>query len=146
MREIMKMILRGLGVGQVLSAGDVAGALAIAGRTTPDLIFIDWCMAPEGGLDLVRRLRDPADPLCPFVPIVMCTGHSDIHHVRTARDAGVTEFLAKPVSVASVARRIEEVIHRPRNFVRANGFFGPDRRRASRDFAGHDRRGGNPAA
>jgi len=145
MRDILKAILRGLGVGEVLMAGDVAGALEIVGETRPDLIFVDWCMQPEGGLDLVRTIRNDPDSSCPFVPIIMCTGHTEPHHVMTARDAGVTEFLAKPVSIDAVARRLEEVIRRPRLFVRARPYFGPDRRRMAKGFNGFDRRAAGAA-
>jgi two-component system, chemotaxis family, chemotaxis protein CheY len=140
MREIMKTILEGLGVGEVLLARDGEHAFRILQRSTPDLIFVDWCMAPMNGLDLVRSLRNNRDSPCPFVPIIMCTGYTEALHVTTARDAGVTEFLAKPVSAEAVARRIEEVIRRPRNFVRADRFFGPDRRRLTRVHLGSGRR------
>jgi len=136
MREIMKTILQGLGVGEVLTARTADEAFEVLQRKLPDLIFVDWCMAPVSGLDLVRRLRGDPDSPCPFVPIVMCTGYTEMLHVMEARDAGVTEFLAKPVSADAVARRIEEVIRRPRNFVRADRFFGPDRRRLTRAATG----------
>jgi two-component system, chemotaxis family, chemotaxis protein CheY len=140
MREIMKTILQGLGVGEVLLARSADETFEVLQRKVPDLIFADWCMAPVSGLDLVRRLRSDPDSPCPFVPIIMCTGYTEALHVVEARDAGVTEFLAKPVSAAAVARRIEEVIRRPRNFVRADRFFGPDRRRLARAPSGSGRR------
>jgi two-component system chemotaxis response regulator CheY len=140
MREIMKTILRGLGVGNVLLARDSAQALGLLQRQVPDLIFVDWCMPEMDGLELVRHLRTAPDSPCPFVPIIMCTGFTETLHVTKARDTGVTEFLAKPVSAEAVARRIEEIIHRPRDFVRASRFFGPDRRRRKAGSGGSGRR------
>jgi hypothetical protein len=49
--------------------------------------------------------------------------------VFEARDAGVTEFVAKPVTAKAVLERIHAVIYRPRPFVRTKDYFGPDRRR-----------------
>jgi DNA-binding response OmpR family regulator len=49
--------------------------------------------------------------------------------VEAARDAGVTEFLAKPIAAHNLFARITEILERPRAFVRCGSYFGPDRRR-----------------
>jgi hypothetical protein len=49
--------------------------------------------------------------------------------VEAARDAGVTELLAKPVTAGHLFARIAEIVERPRAFVRTDTYFGPDRRR-----------------
>jgi two-component system chemotaxis response regulator CheY len=140
MREVFKIILEGLGVGEVLLARSGPEALRILKRREPDVIFVDWRMPAMNGLDFVRHLRTAPDSPCRFVPIVMCTGHTEAAHVVEARDTGITEFLAKPVSANAVAQRIEEIIRRPRDFVRASRFFGPDRRRLTRGFSGSGKR------
>jgi DNA-binding response OmpR family regulator len=63
------------------------------------------------------------------VPIIMITGHTERYRVEAARDAGVTEFLAKPVTAHNLFARITEILERPRAFVRCDRYFGPDRRR-----------------
>jgi DNA-binding response OmpR family regulator len=63
------------------------------------------------------------------VPIIMITGHTEKHQVEAARDAGITEFLIKPITAQSLFSRITEVVERPRAFVRCESYFGPDRRR-----------------
>jgi CheY-like chemotaxis protein len=74
-----------------------------------------------------------------FVPVIMVSGAADQYVVEGARDAGVSEFLAKPFSARSVADRILHVINYPRQFVLAPGYFGPDRRRMQIAVP-HDRR------
>jgi len=59
----------------------------------------------------------------------MITGHGERQYVERARDAGVTEFLIKPVTPRGLFLRIQEVIERPRPFVKSPAFIGPDRRR-----------------
>jgi DNA-binding response OmpR family regulator len=59
------------------------------------------------------------------------TGFSEKRRVFQARDAGVTEFLVKPFNARDLYRRIAQLIERPRQFVRSEDFFGPDRRRGS---------------
>ena len=59
-----------------------------------------------------------------------------------ARDSGITEFLVKPYTAKTLYDKIEAIIERPRNFVKADGFFGPDRRRKKVNYMGQDRRQG----
>jgi DNA-binding response OmpR family regulator len=61
--------------------------------------------------------------------IVMMTGYSHKIRVEEARDVGVTEFLVKPFRARDLYARIEQLIEKPRRFVEAEAFFGPDRRR-----------------
>jgi two-component system chemotaxis response regulator CheY len=57
-----------------------------------------------------------------------------------ARDAGITEFLAKPVSATLIYRRIAAMVENPRDFVETGSFFGPDRRRRAAGPKGAERR------
>lgn len=86
-------------------------------------------MKPMDGISFTRIVRnDPASPN-PYVPVILMTGFSEKRRVLQARDAGVTEFLVKPFNAHDLYKRIVQVIERPRQFVRAEDFFGPDRRR-----------------
>jgi hypothetical protein len=61
--------------------------------------------------------------------------------VQEARNTGVNEFLAKPLTARGVVERISQVIDHPRPYVKTEGYFGPDRRRrADPGFAGPFRR------
>jgi hypothetical protein len=60
--------------------------------------------------------------------------------VCLARDAGITEFLAKPVSATLIYRRIAAMVENPRDFVETSSFFGPDRRRRAIGPTGSERR------
>jgi hypothetical protein len=61
--------------------------------------------------------------------------------VRLARDAGINEFLAKPVSVKAIMSRLLAVIEHPRPFVRTKVYFGPcRRRRGAAQYQGPERR------
>ena len=96
-------------------------------------------------LEVSRRLRTDPDSPNPYIPVIMMTGHTDRAKVMQARDAGVTEFLVKPISSRLLCQRLQAVIDRPRPFVRAKSFFGPDRRRrSSLDFGGEERRSAQP--
>jgi FixJ family two-component response regulator len=59
----------------------------------------------------------------------MLTGYTEIERVMEARDSGITEFLAKPISARTLYSRLCSVVDQPRSFVNSEEFAGPDRRR-----------------
>ena len=76
----------------------------------------------------------------------MLTGHSEKKRVVSARDAGVTEFLAKPISAKGLYQRIVNVVANPRPFIKTKTYFGPDRRRnVNPNYVGTERRKGGKA-
>ena len=56
-----------------------------------------------------------------------------------ARDAGVNDFIAKPVSADSLHKRLARLVENPQEFVENDAYFGPDRRRRDLDTS-KDRR------
>lgn len=141
MRALVKSILHALGVKSILEAGDGADAFKELRHFPADVIICDWSMSPLDGLDFVRMVRTGSDSPNPFVPIIMLTGHTEMHRVMEARDSGVHEFLAKPISAKGIYSRIRAIIESPRPFIRAGLYFGPDRRRkAMPNYNGPERR------
>jgi two-component system, chemotaxis family, chemotaxis protein CheY len=104
------------------------------------IVFADNLMAPMNGIEMVRNIRAGVDGINSFIPVIMVSGYSDIVHIMEARDAGINEFLAKPVSAKLIYLRICSVIESPRSFVNSEEFFGPDRRRRPVDIDGDERR------
>jgi len=141
MRELLVSTLRSLGIVQTVAYPDCATAIERLklSRTDPvaaelgtvDLIMSDYLMAGVDGILFLRWLRSDKQVPDRFVPFIMVSGAADQYVVEEARDAGVTEFLAKPYSAKSVADRILAVVNSPRQFVLAPGYFGPDRRRSA---------------
>lgn len=129
MTELIKSLLLVFGVGQVYCAKNGKDGFDSYIQHGQDLIITDWMMREMDGISLARLIRSSPRSKNQFVPIVMMTGFSEKRRVIQARDAGVTEFLVKPFSAKDMYRRIEEVIEHPRQFVRSDDFFGPDRRR-----------------
>lgn len=141
MLRLLATILKTLGVQRIMTAQDGATALEFVNSMQLDILFVDYLMSPMDGLALTRKVRSGTDSLNSFVPIIMVTGHATPETVQAARDAGVTEFLVKPVSVKTVAARLVSVIEHPRPFVRETDFFGPDRRRRVASFEAERRQG-----
>ena len=129
MMELTRSLLETFGIMNVESAPNGEEGFKKFCRGNHDLIIADWMMKPMDGISLTRRIRN--DPQSPnqFVPVILVTGFSEKRRVIQARDAGVTEFLVKPFNARDLYRRIAQIIERPRQFVRSEDFFGPDRRR-----------------
>jgi len=142
MRSLIKSFLLGFGVKEMFEAADANEAYEEVKNSEPDIVITDWRMPPTDGLDLVRQIRMDMESPNPYLPIIMLTGFTELHRVKQARDAGVTAFLAKPISAAALYRRLCTVIDDQRPFVRVGEFFGPDRRarRRSEPYMGVERR------
>ncbi|WP_018996610.1 response regulator [Hirschia maritima] len=138
---IVKTLLRGFGLKDFLEARDAVEAFEIANSEPIDLIIVDYEMDILDGADFIRLVRNGNDSQNPYIPIIMLTAYSERSKVEAARDAGVTEFLAKPVNAIDLYKKIASIINSPRPFIRTSNYFGPDRRRhVSMDFRGEDKR------
>ena len=145
MIHIVKTILRGFGIKYFFEARDAADAFDMFKTEAIDFIIVDQLMDLLDGVDFVRLVRTGSDSPNPFVPIIMLTAYSERSKVEAARDAGITEFCAKPVTALEIYKKIEAVVNRPRPFVRTPSYFGPDRRRhRNKLFQGQERRQAAP--
>ncbi len=141
MRMLIRNMVFALGFKNVVEASDGAAALEELKTSRADLVLCDMKMEPMGGLDFVKRLRSDPDNPYRLVPVIMITAFAELETVANARDAGVSEFMAKPLSADALNKRIQRVLMDPRHFVEAPDFVGPDRRRIKKDeLGGEDRR------
>jgi two-component system chemotaxis response regulator CheY len=129
MRSLLRALLNSVGIVDLAEAPHGKAAIETLRRRRADLVLTDLAMKPMDGLEFTRYVRNDQYSPNPFVPIIMITGHTEKHRVEQARDAGVTELLAKPITAGHLFSRIAEIVERPRAFVRCDGYFGPDRRR-----------------
>jgi two-component system chemotaxis response regulator CheY len=141
MRRLIRGLLFGFGVREVYEAEDGASGLDSILAYKPDILITDWEMPILDGIEVTRLIRQQDASSNPFLPIILVTGYSEKARVIQARDAGVTEFLVKPISAKRLHDRILSVVAFPRPFIRTRTYFGPDRRRFMLDnFSGKERR------
>jgi two-component system chemotaxis response regulator CheY len=74
-------------------------------------------------------LRRPDGGPNRYVPVLMVSGHTELQQVKNALAAGVTDFLAKPISPVALRLRLQTIVDKPKARVQANDYAGPDRRR-----------------
>ncbi|MCR9255042.1 MAG: response regulator [Alphaproteobacteria bacterium] len=149
MRSLISGILRALKVETVVHArsGDEAikilkrdARAAARGEPTIDIVLCDLVMEPGDGLKVLRWVRRHRKSPNRFMPFLMISGAVDFKTLNLCRDEGVSEFIAKPFSADTVARRLATAIDNPRPFISAPTYFGPDRRRREEEFVGDDQR------
>ncbi|WP_404419348.1 response regulator [Brevundimonas vesicularis] len=142
MRAIASAVLHSADIRNVYEAAEGATAFDLLRRHAIDLAIVDFNMFPLDGVEFTRLVRTSPDSPNPHLPIIMMTGHSERSRVYEARDAGVTEFIVKPITAKAVLDRLKAVIMRPRPFIKSRDYVGPCRRRRDApDYAGPYRRG-----
>lgn len=143
MRRIYRALLLGMGVGDVVTADDGAAAYEMFRSSRPDIVITEINLPLISGLDLAKMVRTRPDSPSRYAPIIVCAAETTRQAILTARDWGVTEFLAKPISPKMLQERLEAALANPRVFVESSSYVGPDRRRSAADgpYRGPDRRG-----
>ena len=144
MRTLFRQVMRQLGIPNIYDANNPEEGFVRFNDFKPDIMFIDWSPGFDG-LELVQAVRKSEKTTNPFAATIMVSAFTETHQIKAARDAGVTEYLAKPVSAQRFYDRIVSVVESKRPFVRVDTFFGPDRRRLNRPYGGKERRSENLA-
>lgn len=142
MREILKAVLWGLGARTVREARDYEAAMEALAFVRYDLIFLDCVMGRRPGVDIARQVRSTPHHPNQRSPMIMVSASADAQTICAARDAGIDEFVVKPMSIRTLAERITAVVYYRRRFVESDGYIGPERRRrADPNYARPERRG-----
>lgn len=133
-RVLIKAALSQFNVRHIIEASNAVTAIQILREQAIDVILVDQQMPEISGVEFTKMVRSGSEGvLCTEVPIIMISGHCDKQTVLDARNAGVHEYLAKPIAPATLMKRIEMTLFKPRPFVRTSEYTGPDRRWLNRN-------------
>ncbi len=127
--DLTRDVLFMMGARTIRSCSNTDRAIEALRSDPFDIVITEWNTAPMTGLQFIEYVR--TSPMSPnrLMPILLMTARSEEEYVVQARDRGITEFLAKPFTVESLHRRLVSIIAFPRQFIDAERYFGPDRRR-----------------
>ena len=120
-------LLKQLGAKTVICVATESAAEHAIALYEPGLIFTEYGGAVDGP-DFVKRLRR-GESACRKTPVIMCTAEATEQSLKAARDAGVHEFLCKPFTVGHLVKRVEAACLKERDWIQAQMYVGPDRRR-----------------
>jgi PAS domain S-box-containing protein len=71
-----------------------------------DLVITDMTMPGLTGKELAKQLL----AIRPDIPIILCTGFSEIMDEKQAREAGIREFIMKPYGISGLANVVRKVL------------------------------------
>lgn len=127
--RILTTALSQCGMRSVVVASTLEEAFGILSHSQVDVVLCDWTGKGAIGFDILKAIRDPKGSYNSKLPVIMMSSDPSLVKVTQARDAGATEFVAKPVSVKSLTRALWSALEKGRPFVESDHYFGPDRRR-----------------
>ena len=116
---------------QIAAAQGGAQALGKAEAEQPDLVILDVMMPDLDGYEVTRRMRANAKTM--HIPIIMFTAKTMVGDKVAGFQAGVDDYLTKPIHPAELASRVEAVLLRssrasaersPKMHARVIGFLG----------------------
>jgi PAS domain S-box-containing protein len=104
---MLQAILKGLGYQTTLSNNSLE-ALALIEQNPDlfDLIITDMTMPHLTGLELAQKVL----ALKANLPIILCTGFSELINKEQARAIGIRAYLMKPVSVRELAMTVHQIL------------------------------------
>jgi two-component system, chemotaxis family, chemotaxis protein CheY len=110
MRQLIKAELRNLGFLLICEADNGADGLELVHRMRAvgnpiELILSDWAMPKMDGFALLTAIR--ANPDTAKLPFIMITAEGEQTQVVKALKAGVSNFLMKPFSPASLSEKLQ---------------------------------------
>lgn len=133
-------IMKSLGAREVVAETDETRVLEIIRQMEPGVVFTERTGPKLDGESLTRKLRR-SSLASRRVPVIMVTADATATTIKGARDCGVHEFLRKPFTANDLFRRVENVALKPRDWIEAVVYVGPDRRRFnSGEYAGPQKR------
>jgi len=105
MRTLIRRMLARMHIEKIIEADGARQALdqVETASTVIDLVICDWNMPGMSGVELFTRIH----ALRPDLPFLMLTGRADPDSVIAAKKAGLTAYIAKPVSPAQLQAKVQ---------------------------------------
>jgi two-component system chemotaxis response regulator CheY len=139
--RLLRTSLNLAGVTQVAVATSAKDALKLLKDQIFNAVFVDETIGDIDKVKFVVAARREPGVLEPLIPIFLICNAVRLRELTKARDGGVTDILARPISAATLMRKLSKALLQPRPFIKAESFFGPDRRGKERPpHSGEDRR------
>lgn len=108
MRRIIINTLHKLGYADCVEAGNGREGIERVSEGPVDLVITDWNMPEMNGIDFVRALR--AMDGKQHLPVLMVTTNASKDDIVDALRAGVTNYVVKPFTPATIREKIDAVM------------------------------------
>ena len=108
-RAILTQVIKSINPNiKVIEKSNPEDALEWATQHKVDLVLVDYLMPEMNGIDFVRLLKTV--PSYESVPVIMITIRKDAETRYASLDAGVTDFINKPVDVHECTARCKNLL------------------------------------
>lgn len=138
---LLASMLRTAGFRQIMIVLNARAFAQEIGKGGYGIAFLGDQQTSTDAKALVRGIRGGEARSGFYTPIVMLFSDTAQRHILAACDAGVTDFIRKPVSPAILAVRIEQLFTGPQKDVASVMYNGRTQRRRVAPYNGGDRRG-----
>ena len=91
----------------VLTANSGKMACEVALKILPDLILMDWKMPEMTGIEAVKKLKSQKETR--DIPVIMITAVTSPEKLKEAFEAGVVDYVTKPVKDIELLVRVRSV-------------------------------------
>ena len=109
-RTVIRLALKGAGLGLVCEAGRGDDGLELVVRERPSLVILDLMLPGKDGLDVCREIR--RTPSVATTPIVMLTAKSAEEDVVRGLELGADDYITKPFSRQVLIARVKAALRR----------------------------------
>ncbi|MCD4676381.1 MAG: response regulator [Desulfobacula sp.] len=114
MRLTIRKMLKNLDIGKNLRFAEHGReGLEVLSGSKCDLAIIDWNMPVMNGITMLEQIRN--DTALRDIPVIMVTAESERDIVSEVAETEIDGYLLKPLTLASLDKKIKAVIHRANN-------------------------------
>ncbi len=107
---LLKAHLNKQGFQRVSTVMDAESVLTFTTACQPDAVITDYHMPRQDGLEMTISLRQQQGPEC-FLPILMVTSDTRDSLKQRALEAGVNDFLSRPIDPEELLLRLSNLLH-----------------------------------
>jgi two-component system, chemotaxis family, chemotaxis protein CheY len=129
MLGVLHSLLATIGIRHITSVRNSDRALSEIMRDQFDAILMADNLRPTDAIDLTRIVRATNHCANQRTPVILIADRAELSFIEMARDAGISEFIRKPITGKIVQQRLVSVLENPRDFIAEDAYTGPDRRR-----------------
>ena len=84
----------------------ISGKRTLTKLNAFDLVVTDIIMPGLDGIELTRQIREHSTD----VPVIVVTSAADPRYVTSARDAGATDYLVKPLNQKHLREKVQQIV------------------------------------
>ena len=111
MRHTIADVMRKFGFEDISFAEDGLMAWEMIQNHRYDLLLLDWSMPRMTGLELLQLIRS-SDREFARVPVLAITAEAEQRHIVEAVRHGVTDYIVKPFTPATLERKLKRILSR----------------------------------